>query len=53
MSEISDSDIGAVGDMVDDLVIQTTYRLYGSAICPVLNDRRNASKPVLFERVTS
>jgi hypothetical protein len=32
MSEISDSDIGAVGDMVDDLVIQTTYRLYGSAI---------------------
>jgi hypothetical protein len=52
MSEISDSDIGTVGDMVDDLVIQTTYRLWVS-YCPVLNDRRNASKPVLFERVTS
>lgn len=34
MSEISDSDIGAVGDMADDLVIQTMYRLYGSAIVP-------------------
>jgi hypothetical protein len=34
MSEISDSDMGAVGDMVNDLVIQTTYRLYGSAIVP-------------------
>lgn len=34
MSEISDSDISAVGDMVDDLVIQITYRLYRSAIVP-------------------